>query len=152
MKPAVMALCFIGTCLVFCGSSFGAPTSEDIKTILDHLKLESKELYEDYSKKAPGILANESLQLPCFTLGREASANISVIRAHLEKVKVLTENRIDTTTVIKRLDDINCFIPLKLNISGPKDTKFFEYKTFSLTVLKRFSDCMAKLEAKNSVC
>lgn len=44
----------MGTLLATCGPSFGAPTTNSaptadmIKTILKYLKLESKELYEDY--------------------------------------------------------------------------------------------------------
>ncbi|XP_055461804.1 interleukin-31 [Psammomys obesus] len=152
-KPALVVLCCIGTWLAICSLSFGAPTPDQIKTILERLRHDSKQLYEDYSKPlGDGVSVNESLQLPCFTLGRGASANISVLKAYLEKVKVLDENRTDTYNVTKRLEDISCTTPLGLNISGPGASKFHEYKTFILTVLKQFADCMAKLEFKNSVC
>lgn len=98
---------------------------------------------------------DESLQLPCFTLGCEASTSLSIIQAYLEEVKRLSENRINTSKVTKRLgdimcSDIRCSNPPKLSISGPE--KFYERKSFKLTVLKRFSDCMEKLEAKDRIC
>ncbi|XP_035300076.1 interleukin-31 [Cricetulus griseus] len=150
-KPALVLLCCVGTWLAICSLSFGAPTATMIKTILELLKLESKELYEDYSKKdADGLPTNESLQLPCFTLGYEASTSISTIQVYLETAKRLSDNRADTTNVTKRLDDIRCSNPPKPSISEPED--FHERKIFTLTVLKRFSDCMAKLEAKDRIC
>ncbi|CAH6778913.1 interleukin-31 [Phodopus roborovskii] len=150
-KPALVLLCCVGTWLAICSPSFGAPTATMIQTILKLLKLESKELFEDYHKKdAVGVPTDESLQLPCFTLGCEASTNISTIQAYLEMAKRLSDNRADTTNVTKRLDDIRCSNPPKPNISGPKD--FYARKIFTLTVLKRFSDCMAELEAKDRVC
>ncbi|KAL1768385.1 interleukin-31, partial [Sigmodon hispidus] len=110
-KPALVLLCCIGTWLAICSSSFGAPTPtptpDMIKTILQLLKRDSKELYEKYSNSdARGMSITESLQLPCFTLGCEASANISIIQAYLEKAKVLSENRADTANITKRLEDI----------------------------------------------
>ncbi|XP_076778948.1 interleukin-31 [Arvicanthis niloticus] len=100
---------------------------------------------------ASGMSVNESLQLPCFSLGQEALTNISVIKAHLEKVKVLSKNAVDTTKVTKRLEDISCSDPPNVNISGPGDDVYAQ-KGFMLTVLKRFSDCMAELQAKDSIC
>ncbi|CAO2629605.1 Il31, partial [Lemmus lemmus] len=162
-KPSLVLLCCIGTFLATCGPSFGAPTANSaptadmIKTILEHLKLESKELYEDYKKNSSGeVPIDESLQLPCFTLGCEASTSISIIQAYLEEVKRLSENRINTSKITKQLDDITCSDDVrcssspKPSISGPG--KFYERKSFKLTVLKRFSDCMGKLEAKARVC
>lgn len=97
--------------------------------------------------------ADASLQLPCFSLGREAVANISVIKAHLEKARVLSENTVDTTRVTRRLDSISCSNPLNLNISRPEDTaKSYARRMFVLTVLKQFSACMAELQAKDSIC
>lgn len=92
-----------------------------------------------------------SLQLPCFSLGREALTNISIIKAHLEKVKVVSDDIVDTTKVTRWLENISCVNPLNLKISGPGD-KSYAQKTFVLTVLKRFSDCMAGLQAKDSIC
>ncbi|XP_075831389.1 interleukin-31 [Microtus pennsylvanicus] len=162
-KPAWVLLCCVGTLLATCGPSFGAsitksaPTADMIKTILKYLKLESKELYEDYvSKNSSGeVPIDESLQLPCFTLGCEASTNISIIEAYLEEVRRLSENRVDTSRVTKRLSDITCSDvrcsnSSKPSVSGPD--KFYEGKSFKLTVLKQFSDCMEKLEAKDRIC
>ncbi|XP_021487005.1 interleukin-31 [Meriones unguiculatus] len=152
-KPALVVLCCIGTWLAICSLSFGAPTPDQIKTILEILRHDSKQLYEDYIKReGGGVFENESLQLPCFTLGRGASANISVLKAYLEKVKVVDQDRTNTYNVTKRLEDISCTTPLELNIPGPDTSKFYECKSFILTVLKQFADCMAKLEFKNSVC
>lgn len=96
---------------------------------------------------------DESLQLPCFSLDQEALTNISVIIAHLEKVKVLSENTVDTSRVIRWLKNISCFIPLNSNSSVPGNTdKSYDDKMFVLTVLKQFSNCMAKLQAKDSIC
>lgn len=47
-KPALVLLCCVGTWLVICSLSFGAPTPENVKLILELLKFESKELYENY--------------------------------------------------------------------------------------------------------
>ncbi|XP_052023600.1 interleukin-31 [Apodemus sylvaticus] len=153
-KPALVLLCCLGTWLVICSLSFGAPTPENVKLILELLKFESKELYENYSKsQASGMSADASLQLPCFSLGREAVTNISVIKAHLEKARVLSENTIDTTRVTRWLDSISCSNPLNLNISRPEDTaKSYARRVFVLTVLKQFSACMAELQAKDSIC
>lgn len=97
--------------------------------------------------------ADAPLQLPCFSLGREAVTNISVIKAYLEKVQVLSENRVDTTEVTRWLDNISCSNPVSLNISGPEDTDTsYEHKKFVLTVLEQFSACMAKLQAKDHIC
>nr|BAB24326.1 unnamed protein product [Mus musculus] len=98
--------------------------------------------------------ADESIQLPCFSLDREALTNISVIIAHLEKVKVLSENTVDTSWVIRWLTNISCFNPLNLNISVPGNTdESYDCKVFVLTVLKQFSNCMAELQAKdNTTC
>lgn len=98
---------------------------------------------------------DQSLHLPCFTLGCNASTSISIIQAYLEEVKRLSENRTDTSKVIKRLSDITCSDtrcsnPTKPSISGPE--KFYERKSFKLTVLKQFSDCMEKLEPKDRIC
>ncbi|KAK7804982.1 hypothetical protein U0070_025504 [Myodes glareolus] len=161
-KPAWVLLCCIGTLLATCGPSFAAPTTNRAPTanmtkiILEHLKLESKELYEDYKKNSSGeVPIDQSLQLPCFTLGCHASASISIIQAYLEEVRRLSENRIDTSKVIKRLrditcSDISCSNPTKPSISGPE--KFYERKSFKLTVLKQFSDCMEKLKPKDRIC
>ncbi|KAM7331995.1 hypothetical protein ACRRTK_008703 [Alexandromys fortis] len=161
-KPAWVLLCCMGTLLATCGPSFGAPTTNSaptadmIKTILKYLKLESKELYEDYKKNSSGeVPIDESLQLPCFTLGCGASTNISIIEAYLEEVRRLSENRVDTSRVTKRLSDITCpdarcSNSSKPSVSGPD--KFYERKSFKLTVLKQFSDCMEKLQAKDRIC
>ncbi|XP_036027538.1 interleukin-31 [Onychomys torridus] len=155
-KPALVVLCCIGTCLAICSSAFGAPTAKMIITILKHLKEDSKELYENYSNcQAAGIKTDESLQLPCFTLGCEASSNISTIKAYLEEVETLNQNTINTAHVRKRLDDIRCGNircpnPPKPSISGPEDP--YERKIFTLTVFKRLSDCMAELKAKDRIC
>lgn len=98
---------------------------------------------------------DESLQLPCFTLGCGASTNISIIEAYLEEVRRLSENRVDTSRVTKRLSDITCpdvrcSNSSKPSVSGPDN--FYERKSFKLTVLKRFSDCMEKLQAKDRIC
>ncbi|KAL6081649.1 hypothetical protein STEG23_007864 [Scotinomys teguina] len=163
-KPALVLLCCIGIWLAICSSSFGAPTGKKIKTILELLKHDSKELYENYRKPpaagvtagvAAGVTIDESLQLPCFTLGCEASTNISIIQAYLETVGMLNKNITNTANVIKRLDDIRCADigcpnPPKLSISGPKD--LYKLKSFTLTVFKRLSDCMAELKAKDNIC
>ncbi|XP_040587584.1 interleukin-31 [Mesocricetus auratus] len=150
-KPTLVLLCCVGTWLAICCPSFGAPTASMIKTIVELLKLESKELYEDYLKKdAVGVPTDESLQLPCFTLGFEASTNISIIQAYLETAKRLSDNRADTANVTKRLDDIRCSNPPKPSIYEPED--FYARKIFTLTVLKRFSDCMAELKVKDRIC
>ncbi|XP_059105752.1 interleukin-31 [Peromyscus eremicus] len=154
-KPALVLLCCIGTWLVICNPSFGVPTAK-IRPILIHLKLDSEKLYENYSKcQAGGMQTNESLQLPCFTLGCGASANISTIQAYLEEVERLNENTTSTAHVRKRLNDIRCSNtgcpnPRKPSISGPKDP--YKIKSFTLTVFKRLSDCMANLKAKDSIC
>uniref|UniRef100_A0A8C8T5L2 Interleukin-31 n=1 Tax=Peromyscus maniculatus bairdii TaxID=230844 RepID=A0A8C8T5L2_PERMB len=147
-KPALMLLCCMGTWLAICSLPFGAPTAK-IGTILEFLKGDLEELYKNYSKcQAAGMETDESLQLPCFTPGCEASANISTIKAYLEEVERLNENNISTAHIRKRLDDIRCSDPPKPSVSGPED--FYERKIFTLTVFKRLSDCMAKLGAKNN--
>ncbi|EDL19634.1 mCG11123, isoform CRA_a, partial [Mus musculus] len=155
-KPTLVLLCCIGTWLATCSLSFGAPISkEDLRTTIDLLKQESQDLYNNYSiKQASGMSADESIQLPCFSLDREALTNISVIIAHLEKVKVLSENTVDTSWVIRWLTNISCFNPLNLNISVPGNTdESYDCKVFVLTVLKQFSNCMAELQAKdNTTC
>ncbi|XP_021042886.1 interleukin-31 [Mus pahari] len=154
-KPALVLLGCIGTWLAICSLSFGAPIpKEDLRITLDNLKQESKDLYENYTRKeAYGMSADESLQLPCFNLAREALTNISIIIAHLEKVKVLSKNTVDTSWVIRWLKNISCSNPLNLNISVPGNTdESYDRKMFVLMVLKQFSNCMAKLQAEDSIC
>uniref|UniRef100_A0A8I6AK60 Interleukin 31 n=1 Tax=Rattus norvegicus TaxID=10116 RepID=A0A8I6AK60_RAT len=153
-KPALVLLCCVGAWLAICSSSFGAPISKtNIQRTLELLKEESKALYEDYNKtEASGISPDESLQLPCFSLGREALTNISGLKAYLEEVKSLSKNTVDTTKLTKRLVDISCLNPLNVNISRPQKTDSYTKKTFILSVLKKFSDCMAEVQAKDNIC
>ncbi|XP_028621784.1 interleukin-31 [Grammomys surdaster] len=155
-KLALVLLCCIAPWLAICRPPFGELTRGKITLILKLLEHESKVLYENYSRgPAYNISVNESLQLPCFSLGQEALTNtlsqeaitsISVIKAHLEKVKELSENTVDTTKVTKRLEDISNCGPPNVDISGPEKNAYAQ-KVFMLTVLKRFSDCMAELQA-----
>ncbi|XP_037054412.1 interleukin-31 [Peromyscus leucopus] len=144
-KPALVLLCCMGTWLAICSQPFGVPTAK----ILKLLKWDLEELYKNYSEyQEPGMKTDESLQLPCFTPGCEASANISTIKAYLEEVERLNGNNISTAHIRKWLDDISCSDPPKPSISGPED--FYERKIFTLTVFKRLSDCMTKLGAENN--
>jgi hypothetical protein len=95
-------------------------------------------------KKEEPKLQNSTMEkclLPCFTPGQQASENISIIRAHFEKVYEFRNNQTDIGTIIKRLDDLRYHNTSKPDISVPK-SDMFQRKCFIMTVLREFSECM----------
>ncbi|XP_008837634.1 interleukin-31-like [Nannospalax galili] len=155
-KSAWLLLFCVGIWLSTCRLSFSIPALRDINMILGCLTYESKEIYDNYMKEEhwPEHQKNYSyLQLPCFTLGPEASKNISVIQAYLETVKTVSSDRVETRNLIKRLDDISYHNLTKPNISETITFKNkYQHKQFIVTVLKQFSSCMKDLKILGRKC
>nr|XP_044988059.1 interleukin-31 [Jaculus jaculus] len=147
-KPVLVLLFCVGTWMSSCTPSFGAPQppSSVIQRTLAYLKRDSDQLLHYYKKEEPGVLKQLDGQpylplLPCFTLHPEASNNISVLQAHLESVKRLSNNQTTIDDIIKRLEDLKSHKIPKLNISEPPQDSF-KRKCFIMTVLVQLSTCV----------
>uniref|UniRef100_A0A8C3WRP0 Interleukin-31 n=1 Tax=Catagonus wagneri TaxID=51154 RepID=A0A8C3WRP0_9CETA len=137
---ALFLLCCWGTLLSSHMALISMPSPGEQEGIIKELQASVKKVLKDYVKREKGVKEYMHFQMPCLTLNPQPPHRISssAVLPYFRAIRPLLSNNSDITDIINHLRKLKFQHEPETTVSVPT-TSSFEGKSFTLSVLKRFS-------------